>query len=235
MRQALGAVGSEATGTGIHNRTVPSRNTDASVGRQSRRARGHASREKIAAAAAKLIARHGIAGLRIEEVAASAGVSTPLVYYHFADRSTLISAAFEFASARMPSAILKVASDGRAGYDALESALLGELDDRAAVRDYAVVWSEVTSHAAFDQSLRPAVRHITNAWQATVEGAIRRGIADSSIRTDIDPSETAAVLILLVDALCSRWIAGSIELARARELLGRELSRLRSAAAAQAR
>lgn len=46
-------------------------------------------------AACAVIARRGLRGLRVEEVAAEAGVSTALIYYHFADRGGLLAAAFD--------------------------------------------------------------------------------------------------------------------------------------------
>lgn len=175
-----------------------------------------------------MIARNGISGLRVDEVAAAAEVSTPLLYYHFGSRSGLVNAAFEFASKNMPSAALRVPPDRGSGYEALESALLAELDDRPGVRDYAIVWSEVSAAAVFERDLRPSVRTSTQCWQANVAQTIERGIADGSIRGDVDPHEAAELLIVLVDGLCTRWLVGSLEPSRARELLRRALGQLRA-------
>jgi AcrR family transcriptional regulator len=186
------------------------------------------TRRRILAVAAKAIARDGISGMRVEEVAAAAGVSPPLLYYHFGSRTGLVNAAFEFASEQAPSTSLRVASDTRSGYEALEAALLAELDDRATVRDYAIVWGEVSAAAVFDAELRPAVRRVTHGWQATVAGAIERGIADGSIREDVEADPVAELLIVLVDGFCVRWLAGSLELSRARSLLRLAVEQLRS-------
>jgi AcrR family transcriptional regulator len=190
------------------------------------------SRRRILAVAAKAIARDGISGLRVEEVAAAAGVSTSLLYYHFGSRPGLVNAAFEYASEQAPSTALRVASDERRGYEALKDALLAELDDSSHVRDYAIVWGEVSSAAVFDKDLRPAVRQVNDGWRATVAAAIERGIADGSIRDDIDPDDAAELLIVLVDGFCVRWLAGSLELSRARDLLHFALERLRPASTA---
>jgi AcrR family transcriptional regulator len=163
----------------------------------------------------------------VEEVAAAAGVSTPLLYYHFGSRFGLVSAAFEYASEQAPSTALRVGSDCRSGYEALEAALLAELDDSAHVRDYAIVWGDVSAAAVFDHDLRPAVRVVTDAWRDTVAGAIQRGMADGSIRGDIEPAAAAELLIVLVDGFCVRWLAGSMELDRARELMQFAIARLR--------
>jgi AcrR family transcriptional regulator len=175
-----------------------------------------------------MIAERGIRGLRVEDVAAAAGVSTSLLYYHFKNRSGLVKAAFEYASEQAPSTALRVASDRRSGYEALQGALLAELDDSPQVRDYSVVWGDVCANAVFDPDLRAGVRQITRSWRDTLTGAIERGIADGSIRDQIDAEESAEMLITLIEGFSVRWLAGSLELARARELLLRALQTLRA-------
>lgn len=177
------------------------------------------NREEILAAATRLIARNGVRGLRVEDVAADAGVSTPLLYYHFKSRAGLVQAALRLASDRAPSEALADAQPGVSGYEALEAALLAELDDDPSVRDHAVVWGEISATAVFDPELREPIRQAVERWQATVARAIKRGQADGSIRRELDPDEAADLLITLVDGLCTRWLAGGLELERARDLL----------------
>ncbi|MFN8174434.1 MAG: TetR/AcrR family transcriptional regulator [Solirubrobacteraceae bacterium] len=176
-------------------------------------------RGMIVTAAAHEIARHGIAGLRVEKVAAAAGVSVSLLYYHFGDRAGLVRAAFQHASERAPSTALRLATDEGTGYAALERALLGELSEDPEVREAAVVWGEVCARAAFDPEYGPVVASVTEGWASTVAEAIARGVRDGSIRDDADPSAVAQVLITLVDGLCVRWLAGAIPLEHARALL----------------
>jgi AcrR family transcriptional regulator len=61
------------------------------------------SREAILAAVARVIARRGVRGLRVEDVATEAEVSAPLLYYHFGNRAGLVKAALEHAGERAPS------------------------------------------------------------------------------------------------------------------------------------
>jgi AcrR family transcriptional regulator len=181
------------------------------------------NREAILVAVSRVIARRGIRGLRIEDVAREAGVSAPLLYYHFGSRAGLVKAALEHASEQAPSTALRRPSD-QDGYDAVASALEAELGDEPTVRDNAVVWGEATASAIFERDLRPDVKHVTAAWCATVAEAIREGVDDGSIRPDVVPEEAAEMLITLVDGLCQRWLAGTISRDRARELLRRALT-----------
>jgi AcrR family transcriptional regulator len=178
------------------------------------------NRGAIVRAAARAIARQGVRGLRIEEVAADAGVSPALLYYHFSNRAGLVRAALEYASEKAPSTSLRDSADGGGGRDALETALLGELSEEDEVREAAVVWGEVSASAVFDTELREDVRRVTEEWRAYVADAIRAGIADRSIRPDADPDSCADLLISLVDGLCARWLSGAIDRDRARRLLG---------------
>ncbi len=180
---------------------------------------GGERREAILVAAARVISRSGVRGLRVEEVASEAGVSPPLLYYHFASRQGLIRAALQRASDKAPSAALRSEAGEMSGYEAVEAALLAELDDDRSVRDNAIVWGEVGATAVFEPELRKDVRQVTEAWSATVAKAIRRGVEDGSIRRGIDPDRAGEVLITLVDGLCNRWLAGAMERERARELL----------------
>ena len=53
-------------------------------------------RSQILRAAARRIARDGVRGLRVTDVAEEAGVSPGLLYYHFTDRSGLLSATLDY-------------------------------------------------------------------------------------------------------------------------------------------
>ena len=177
------------------------------------------NRVGIVRAAAKAIARNGVRGMRVEEVAADAGVSPALLYYHFSNREGLVRAALEYASEKAPSTALGDPAASGDGFEALEAVLLREIGDEAEVREAAVVWGEVSASAVFDPELRDAVRRVNEDWRQHVADGIRTGIADGSIRSTLDPDQAADLLISLVDGLCTRWLSGAVDRDRARALL----------------
>ncbi len=177
------------------------------------------SREAILEAAATMIAANGVRGFRVEKVAAEAGVSPPLLYYHFEDRQGLVKAALAYAGEKAPSTGLGTSIPGRTGYEAIQSALLAEFDDDPRVRDHAVVWGEVSASAVFDADLRDDLHQVVGEWRDKVEVAIACGLKDGSIRSDVEPSSTADILISLVDGLCTRWLSEGMSLDRARSLM----------------
>jgi AcrR family transcriptional regulator len=183
-------------------------------------------RESILSAVTDAIAAHGVRGMRVDQVAAAAGVSAPLLYYHFADRQDLVRAALEFAHERAPSTgLLAEIPPGMCAYDALETALLAELDEAPSVRQFSIVWGELSALAVFDADVRPYVNGVCASWSRDVSRTIRAGIEDGSIAGGTDAELAAEILTTLVDGLCARWLAGVLELEQARSLARAALAR----------
>ena len=183
--------------------------------RAQRRAR---TRQAIVAATVAAVAERGVRGMRVEDVAARAGVSTALLYYHYGDRLTLIRAALDEANAQAPSGVLRGRHGGATAFEAVRDALLREFGEEPAIRANSIVWNEVSASAVFEPELRDDLRRVIAEWNGWVAEAIAAGIEEGSIRAGIDPGETAALLTSVVEGLSLRWLAGSLEQERARAL-----------------
>jgi AcrR family transcriptional regulator len=160
-------------------------------------------KQAILDAAIAVIARRGVRGLRVEQVAAEAGVAVSLIYYYFDNRTGLVRATLDHANER-------AATTAASG--SVEALLLAELDDGDHVRDTSVVWGEVLASAVFEPRLRDQLRDASRTWTDLVARAID---AEGS------PAAQASAerLTALVDGLSARWLAGVITRERARELL----------------
>ncbi|MFI6102156.1 TetR/AcrR family transcriptional regulator [Lentzea sp. NPDC051213] len=177
-------------------------------------------RTQMLEAAVRVIAQDGVRGLRVEKLAAEAGVSTALIYYHFKDRAGILRAALEHVNHRA-----QVYTDRDAVSDdprtRVEQLLLGELQDVAQVRETSVAWGELRASAVFHEELREPLGATTAAWNSDVETLVRQA------NPDVDAAAAAERLTALVEGLSERWHSGSVTLDRARELLsgaiGREL------------
>ncbi len=157
----------------------------------------HDRRQAILDAAIAVIARRGVRGLRVEQVAAEAGVAVSLIYYYFANRNGLVQATLDHANERA----------AKTAGGSVEAILLAELDESA--HDTSVVWNEVLASAVFEPALRDGLRDANGTWTELVAEAIGApGAHDKAER-----------LTALVDGLSSRWLAGLITRARAEELL----------------
>jgi AcrR family transcriptional regulator len=184
----------------------------------SRAQRRERTRQAIVTATVEAVAERGVRGMRVEDVAARAGVSTALLYYHFGDRLTLIRAALDEANAQAPSGVLRGPHEGATELDALRDALLREFDESPSIRGNSIVWNEVSATAVFEPELRDDLRRVTTEWNGWIAEAVATGVAEGSIRAGIDPAATAALLTSVVEGLSLRWLAGSLELEQARAL-----------------
>ncbi|MEV8309997.1 helix-turn-helix domain-containing protein [Streptomyces flavidovirens] len=176
-------------------------------------------RTLILQAATRVIARRGVRGLRVEELAAEAEVSTALIYYHFGDRAGLMRRTLEFISERAerytePSAAPQ--SDPRVH---LEQMLLLELQDVPAVVENSIAWGELRSTTVFEPELRDQLRDSTYEWVEYATDLIRQAQEAGTVGEEVIAADAAERLTTLVEGLSERWLSGSTSLNRARELL----------------
>ncbi|MFJ1803598.1 TetR family transcriptional regulator [Streptomyces sp. NPDC088180] len=191
-------------------------------------------RTVILEAEATVIARCGVRGLRVEELAAEASVSKALAYYHFEDRTGLLRRTLAFVSNRAERYTTERHTTGQSAADAtadplrrLEQALLLELQDLPHVRENSTAWGELRASAVFDPELR---------GELVLASAIRiREVADQlgEVRPtapESAPTAGAERLTAPLEGLSARRLGGILPLAdaraRMREAIGVEVARL---------
>lgn len=170
-------------------------------------------RRAILDAAITVIARSGVRGFRVEQVAEEAQVAVSLLYYYFRNRNGLVQAALEHVNERAEA----VVHGGESGREAVERTLLAELDGSS--RDTSAVWGEVLASAVFEPDLRDGLRAAADAWTGLITAAIEAGREDGSISEDVDARASAERLISLVEGLSSRWLAEITTREQAQRLL----------------
>ncbi|MEU8774890.1 helix-turn-helix domain-containing protein [Streptomyces sp. NPDC048606] len=195
-------------------------------------------RTAILEGAARVIARRGVRGLRVGELAAEAGVSTALVYYHFKDRTGILRHALAFITDRAdrytgPDPDSDSDSEPDSGpadpRRVLERTLLLEFQDLPEVRENSTAWGELRAHTIFDPELRGELAAAGAAWVEEVAGLL--GALCPTAPAD---AVTAAAerLTALLEGLSARWLSGLVPLGHARELMrgaiGVEIGRLGS-------
>ncbi|MFB6837169.1 TetR/AcrR family transcriptional regulator [Streptomyces sp. NPDC056361] len=175
-------------------------------------------RRAILEAAARVIARRGVRGLRMEELATEAGVSTALIYYHFKDRAGILRNTLEFISDRADRYTSEEEDAADGPHDArqeLEQTLLLEFQDLPEVRENSTAWGELRASAVFEPELRGDLARATLAWihdVADLLGRIRPAAPAPSL------TASAERLTALLEGLSTRWLSGALPLAHAREL-----------------
>ncbi|MFE6270174.1 TetR/AcrR family transcriptional regulator [Streptomyces goshikiensis] len=173
----------------------------------------------ILEAAVRVIARTGVRGLRVEELAAEAGVSTALIYYHFKDRAGLIRRTLAFISDRATDYTDAALADTDRARATLLQLLMGELQDTERVRENSIAWGELRATAIFDPDLREPLAESTRNWTRDTAEAIADAQAAGRADLRVSPLDAAERLTALVEGLSERWLSGSLTLDRARALL----------------
>ncbi|WP_367038915.1 TetR/AcrR family transcriptional regulator [Streptomyces sp. Je 1-332] len=173
---------------------------------------------QILEAAARLIARRGVRGLRVEELAAEAGVSTGLIYYHFKDRTGILRHTLEFINDRADRYTTDRAADAEplTPRAELEETLLLELQDLQVVRENSTAWGELRASAVFDEVLREDLARATLVWAQEVAALI------GQVRPTAPAPALAAAgerLTALLEGLSMRWLSGGLRIDHARDLM----------------
>ncbi|MBL1097359.1 TetR/AcrR family transcriptional regulator [Streptomyces coffeae] len=176
-------------------------------------------RTAILEAAARSIAQRGIRGLRVEELAEEAGVSTSLIYYHFRDRSGLLASTLEFINTRAERYTDPAADPETDPRGHLEQMLLLELQDEPVVMENSTAWGELRATAVFQPELRQQLRTTTDRWTDYASDLIHRGQRQGTVPPEVSAEDAADRLTALVEGLSKRWLSGSLTLDRARDLL----------------
>ncbi|QTZ95561.1 TetR/AcrR family transcriptional regulator [Streptomyces auratus] len=174
---------------------------------------------QILEAAARLIARRGVRGLRVEEVSAEAGVSTALIYYHFKGRAGLLRRTLEFINRRAIRYTDAALDASDAPLAQLTEMLLLEFQDVPQVRENSAAWGELRATAVFDPDLRELLADATREWTDDLADLIRRAQAAGTAAPGADPQAAAERLSALVEGLSERWLSGTTTLERAHELV----------------
>ncbi|MET7621565.1 TetR family transcriptional regulator C-terminal domain-containing protein [Streptomyces sp. NPDC005408] len=195
-------------------------------------------REELLGAAVEQIEEHGVAAVRIADVASVLGVSNALVLYHFSTKEKLVAAAFAHAADGDLAHLRKLL--GR------RTTALRRL--RAAVRWYAPtgtakgwrLWIEGWAAALREPALREVARDLDQQWKAALTEVIAEGAAAGEFPCE-DPAATAWRLTAFLDGLAVQMTSYAGSLSRAAmlewtdEALARELGVERAALTAAAR
>ncbi|MFE0465501.1 TetR/AcrR family transcriptional regulator [Kitasatospora sp. NPDC058965] len=168
-------------------------------------------------ASARVIARRGVRGLRVEELAAEAGVSTALIYYHFKDRTGILRQTLEFINDRAERYTReRAAAEQLSPVEELRSTLLLELQDVPEVRENSTAWGELRASAVFDETLREDLARATLVWVHEIAELLARV---RPMATAPALAAAAERLIALLEGLSMRWLSGGVPLDHARSLL----------------
>ena len=164
-------------------------------------------REHLLAAAARVIARDGTAGVRIRDVAMEAGVSTGVVHYYFGSKDEILIEALRWATRSPVERFTELRRDGDALL-AVAALIEVSLPHPGVLHDEYVLWLEFWSAVSHDPSLLPLCEELAGSYRREVLDLVREGARTGAFRPVADPDTVADRLIAMVDGLCFRSAVG---------------------------
>jgi AcrR family transcriptional regulator len=115
-----------------------------------------AARERLLDAAARCMARDGLAGTTIASVATEAGVSRPTVYRYFEDRDTLVREALRVAADRLRDAVMARMRELPDAADMIVEAIVLAVHEIPADPVLRAIWSSAALDASVVESFTEA-------------------------------------------------------------------------------
>ena len=157
-------------------------------------------RELIARAAGQLFARRGYAGTRLDEVAAAAHVTKPIVYRHFPSKKALYLALLEKHEADLPTFLEGV--DQVLEPEPLARAILERWLDY--VRENQHAWLMLFRDSSGDGEIQAVRERVSRRAREVLAGFIAERRSDGIPRDQIQP--TAELLVSGLAGLALWWI-----------------------------
>jgi len=157
---------------------------------------GAATRERIVAAAERLFAERGFAGVSMPAIAAGAGITAGAIYKHFESKEQLFFTIVRRAVEAAPATIEAGGLTGPAALAAIVAAYTTRRLKR--VRQLAV---EIHYAAAQDAKVRRLLRASLDRDIGDIAQQIARARAAGQVDPAIDPELTAAAIMTLVMGL----------------------------------
>jgi AcrR family transcriptional regulator len=172
-------------------------------------------REEILKATCREVIARGFGSTRVRDVADALGISTGLVFYHFASKDKLLSEAFRYAAQADLDQLAGIVHGRDTALERLDRTFRLYSPGRGS--ESWALWIDAWGQALRSPELQRVSRALDLQWKETVAGVIEEGVAAGEFSCP-DPSATAWRLTALLDGLAVQVTVHQGVLSR-RELL----------------
>jgi AcrR family transcriptional regulator len=160
--------------------------------------------DDIMCATYRALCRHGYANLTMQDIADEWSKSKPALHYHYDTKRGLL---LSFLDHLFESYTDRVAdpADG-SPQERLHALVAAALDPpRAdATRELRTALVEVKAQAPHDDAFRERLERFDRYLHAEIRGIVGDGVESGAFRAEVDPDETATLLVTLVSGAHSR-------------------------------
>ncbi len=155
-------------------------------------------RQAILKATCREVIARGFGSTRVKDVADALGISTGLVFYHFASKDKLLSEAFRHAAQADLEQLAAITEGGDTALERLDR--IFRLYSPGASSEAWALWIDAWSQALRSPELQRMSRALDLQWKETVARVIADAVAAAECSCP-DPSATAWRLTALLDGL----------------------------------
>jgi TetR/AcrR family transcriptional regulator len=159
-----------------------------SLGLESPRRRNPtASRRALLAAARHEFAQNGLAGARVDQIAARAGVNKQLVYYHFGDKDGLYLAVLECLYEEIRGEERNLNLKGLAPEKAIRKLVESSFDHLEAHPDFVALLNDENRNGARHVCASAKLPEMHSPLVKTIAQTLSAGVRDGVFRSGVDP------------------------------------------------
>jgi AcrR family transcriptional regulator len=155
-------------------------------------------REAILRATIEQIESHGMATVRVSDVASSLGVSSGLVFYHFDTKNALLVEALEYAVDRDLHRLDRALSRSLAATDRLKR-VLSSYGPTGSAPSW-TLWIDAWATALREPTIRQALTRLDDRWRTALAVAVTEGVHAGDF-VCADPDAAVARISALLDGL----------------------------------
>jgi TetR/AcrR family transcriptional regulator len=146
-----------------------------------------ATRQKLLAAARREFAASGLAGARVDEIAARAGVNKQLVYHYFGDKDALYLAVLEWVYEEIRAQERKLNLEGLPPERAIRKLIESSFDHLAAYPDFIVLLNDENRGGARHVRGSRRLEAMHSPLVSMVDTILRQGVREGRFRRGVDP------------------------------------------------
>lgn len=161
-------------------------------------------REEIVEAVLELAAERGVKQVTTQAIAERVGIAQPTIFRHFKTRDAILHAALEWIGKGMLAALTPILAGGGPADERLRQLLRRQLQFISRRKGMPRLLFSERLHLE-DPQLKAVVLRIMEAYMGRVAKLLRGGVAEGRFRADLDPEETAALIVALIQGLVMRW------------------------------
>ena len=145
------------------------------------------SQRALLSAARHEFASKGLAGARVDAIAARAGVNKQLVYHYFGDKDALYLAVLEWIYEEIRGQESKLNLKGLTPQEGMRKLLESSFDHLAAHPDFIALLNDENRNGARHVQASSKLARMHSPLVQTIAGMLEQGVHDGVFRADVDP------------------------------------------------